>query len=241
MVGYKNKTKPIIMSALLGLAIVIASLVSVLQADAAPNKVYDYCDLFNRNEEAVLQTLAIEIETKANIDCLVLTDFHREDQSTGEQRAIYFYESKYDKDSDGIIYYLDISDRMVYVSTFGSASKKINTQFKIDLISAGSKEMRKNAYCVALVTMMNLTIDKYDVSTAFIDLSEMRVDNMPGWYVITSLMISTLLTALFVVWICMRYKHIPETSDLEKYSTVHLQLRNTEDIFLRSYVRKHSG
>ena len=202
---------------------------------AYQNRVYDYKDALTQNEEYILNSLAMEISNQFEIECVVFTDYYRIGNSIGVQHAIDFYESKFTEDTDGLIFYANTDTDTCYASAHGDVAKMLNKSDKKELNDLGKQYSLKGGCCVTLVQMMNVTQDK--LVDARRPLFNLGLDFPPSWYILGSLMISLSITVMFLLKIFKTYKHIPKTSDLEKYSSVVLDLSEYQDLFINMYTR----
>lgn len=101
--------------------LVILMLLGSNFALAEPYRVFDYADIFTEDEEIALEEMILDFQMDAAMDFVVLT---RNEQSSEEPRntADDFYDSNdfgMGKNKSGILYYIDMYNRLPYLSTTG--------------------------------------------------------------------------------------------------------------------------
>lgn len=101
--------------------LVILMLLGSNFALAEPYRVFDYADIFTKDEEIALEKMIRDFQMDAAMDFVVLT---KNEQSNEEPRttADDFFDSHdlgMGKNKSGILYYIDMYERVPYLSTTG--------------------------------------------------------------------------------------------------------------------------
>lgn len=232
--------KDILLKIKLYLLIVVSTiLIFGIPVSANESRVYDYSKGLTQNEASILNALAAEISNQLNIECLVFLDYYRVGNSFGVQHAVDFYEARYSTETDGVIFYINTDTDTCHVSLHGKLNKMLNKSDKKELGALGESCSLNGGYCVVLVQVMNTTLTKLE--NAKKPLIDLGIDIPPTWYMLGSLILSILVTAMFLFKVYRNYKYIPETSDLEKYSSIELNLSEYNDLFLNTYTRTVSN
>ncbi len=95
--------------------------------DRSTSKIYDYGNLFSREELQVLEGYAMALLIDLHVDFYIYTiDGEPEEKISKEAADNFYYGRKYDgRNSDGGVLYLNMVDKEVYISTGGIVSEHL--------------------------------------------------------------------------------------------------------------------
>lgn len=102
------------------LALLLVS--TVLPALAEEARVFDRADLFTAAQEEQLEEAIADFQQETGMDFVLLTSAERHDGSSQQQVADAFYDHGgfgFDEENSGILYYIDMDERIPYLSTTG--------------------------------------------------------------------------------------------------------------------------
>jgi len=167
-------------------AVLAALIILIPLASAAADRIWDECGLFGESEIQQISTLIERIRTDYDMDVGVLTTNqvprNRNDQSE-DQTAKYadaWYENQgmgLGEDRAGLLYVLDMKNRVSYISTAGVMIDYIDDSRKEKLLSAADSLLGRRQYGSAAFKLLSKLAD---ILTQGIQEGHFRYDDVTG-------------------------------------------------------------
>jgi uncharacterized protein len=101
-----------------------------IYAVSADKSVMDEAGLFSGTEESMLESSALALSDKYNMDIVITTTENADGKSSREYADDYFDYNGYGRGSDfsGILFLIDMDNREIYISTSGEGIKYLTDQ-----------------------------------------------------------------------------------------------------------------
>ena len=239
---------------LCALAAILAFLLPAASLAAGP--VTDECGLFTEQQIAEMEQEIGEIRETYGMDCAVLTTRkvppNRDDSSEDQTQAFadrYYEENGYGlgEDRAGILYVIDMNNRVSYVSTAGVMIDYIDDDRREELLGSADEELYRGRYGnAALALIRNLK----DILSRGIREGHFRYDDvtgerLPGVYnklttgeIIFSAAAGLGAAAVMLLTVMARYRLSFGTYKFNKATQSSVKLTKDEKTFLRSSVTR---
>lgn len=139
------------------IAVTLAFLFCVSSALAEPRRVFDNAGLFDEQEEALLEEAIMAFQHTLNLDFVVLTtdDYLGEDITVDV--AAFFYDHGpygFGKDASGLIYYIDMFNRVPAIVTTGAAIRALPDDQLDSVLDAGYQLLVSEDYAGAVFAVI---------------------------------------------------------------------------------------
>lgn len=151
---------------LLAAALAALSATAAFSADlgAETRRVFDYSDLFSDSEEAQLEESIAAAREKTGMDLVVLTSdeaVYSADDGEAEKNSLAYADDFYDfngfgagERGDGLLYFIDMSNRMPTISTKGKAIDLVTDSRLSEMLDAALNDLADGEFADSAQTVV---------------------------------------------------------------------------------------
>ncbi|MCI5956243.1 MAG: TPM domain-containing protein [Clostridiales bacterium] len=235
------------MAAVLALALMLASAVPALAADA---RVYDWADLFSASQEAALEKQIETFQQKTGMDFVIVTSDEPHDGDSQQQIADALYDQGgfgLDEEDSGILYYIDMYERYHYLSTTGRMIDYMDDERIATAIDTCASPLSRGAYGQAAGTMISLVEGyvqrgvpegqyRYDVVTG--QRLTARHNALTSGEMLGCAAIALVAGLMFASSVKSRYKLKGNTYEYNVRDNCEVKLTGSADDYLRTTVSR---
>ena len=237
---------------LLPLLLVLLMLPVLALADA---QVLDRAGLFTGNEIAQMETIIGQIESKHQVDILVLTTKevptdHSEEMWRVRDYADDFYDQGgygMGKDNSGMLILLDMNNRVIWLSTGGVMIDYINDSREEAIIDAAYDNLRRGNYGQAIIASLNKVMSfmnkgREEGTFRYDEITGERLSGIYNTLTSGELMFAAAagVGAAVVLWLSVSgvYNLAGSTYSYDRGSNSSLTLTKDEEHFVRQYTTR---
>ena len=239
------------------IAVLLPLLLLLPAAALAGDPVVDDCALFTDAEIARMEELIGEIRTVYQMDAAVLTsrEVPKNAASNRMDRTRDFADTFYEEhgygmepDDAGVLYLIDMSNRVQYISTSGTMIDYINDHRREELLDAAETGLLRGRYGEAAIAFLNKLKDflRQGIEEGSFRYDEATGKRLSGLYnrltvpeMLLGLACGAAVTLLFIAAVSAKYKLKKETYRFDKETESHVRLTKDEQTFTHQTVSHH--
>ena len=131
------------------------------ECGAARSRIDDQCGLFSEDEKREMSELISEIESKYEVYCLIVTSSNVPKDSSRDYKESKKYADTYygayligQNKEDGLLYLIDMNNRVSYVNTHGNVIDLINSERLEVMLGAADPSLAKRKYGKAAIAVI---------------------------------------------------------------------------------------
>ena len=225
-------------------------------AEQAETRIWDECGLFSEEEKSAINTAIQAIRKDYDMDCGVLTtrSVPNNRSDTSEEQTVKYADAWYEnsgmglgEDRAGILYVLDMNNRVSYVSTAGVMIDYIGEGREEELLSSADEGLGRRKYGQAALSLLKklhsiLSRGIQEGHFRFDDVTGQRLTGLYNKLTGTEIAVAGgggLLTAgLMLLGVNVRYKLKIRTYRFDKATQSKVVYTTNETTFLRERVSR---
>lgn len=218
------------------------------EREAEASRVFDYANLFRREEAEKLQEEAVRLREELKAEFIVLTIADAKGQTARENADEFYFSRGFDQsfDESGAVVLIDVDNREIYLGTYGIMIRVITDQRLDAVLDAAWPDAVDGDYASAALVMLGecehyvhqgIVAGQYNYNQ---ETGRIEVYRTIRWYeACAAAAISALVAGMVCLGVCQRYrmKGDDKRGDCLAYqNSSHVQIQPISDQLLHTAV-----